>query len=117
MAETEVLINNSQSSPLNRVYERYKDEVRQKVLGIIDQSEISRGIMSGEISQKQLDRIKIETSSFEKFESFCLSFQDNSNAKIVKVLAGNNIVIKGDDGHIYLYEKQPNGSHLKSLIK
>ena len=133
----ESLKNNPTISPLDEAYQKYKDELRSKVIGVKTDKELIEGIMKGNISEEKINELKKQTISDKDFKSYYyysreflldIKLKDKYGEKIVgkhenailtlQVLADGRIVSGGWDGNIYRWTPKTNGKgYDKKLVR
>jgi WD40 repeat protein len=107
MAET--LTNTPQQSSLDHVYERYQNRLKQEVLGTTNQSEVVKGIMSGKISEEQIDRLKQETITLEDFRSYYYPRELSPEVEVKRRYRKNILISEENGHHIHFFQVLPNG--------
>jgi WD40 repeat protein len=109
MAETESLTNTSQPSLLDQAYTQYQNELRQKIVGVSNQSEISKGIMSGEITKEDINKLKQETITPQDFRSYYYPKELPLEVEVRRRYRKNILLGKGYGGYIDIFQVLPDG--------
>jgi WD40 repeat protein len=128
-------INNNQAfSQLDQAYQSYKDEILERVVGIINPDELAGRISRGEISRDQIRELKSEIISRQSFRSYYyprelsekIKIKDNYDDKLIcsydgavydfQVLPSGDIISSGANGVIVISKRMSDGEFKNKVL-